>query len=1080
MTTPWVAELNDALAVHGQATAEAAQSIWTSLAQEMDVNGYRPQPHAKVTVTRVADGAGDYFVLKNTESKTYLRLSPEEQEVWLQMNGEKSVHDLVVDRFVSTGSFAHNMIVQLVYQLRANRMLLEEPEYVWGSVRQELHKRNWGNKVSRPARALLTQQLEIPGIDRVTTLIYRSVGWLFFTLPIRVLLIVVALAGLILYNRIIANQDYVFFRQAGASELLLLWAAAILPVLIHELGHALTVKHYGREINAGGLMLYFGLPAAYVDTTDIWLADRRARLNVTWNGPYTGLILGGICAISMSLFPEFAFNSFLFKMASVAYLTVFLNVNPLLKYDGYYILSDLLRISFLRERSMAFLQQKFPKKLLRREKWTRDEKIFTVFGALSVVWTVYALYLASVFWRVRLSTSLQVLLGSDYNILSKLLNLLSTGAIVSLLLLLLIQAIRFLAGLINRYVRGGGLQRHRQLAMVGGVLAAALAFGLPRLFPQYQAWVFLALAVVFPLFTSIRMLRFSRSEYRGNRLRAQLAFSALLLALAFIPITAQLPVVDPAYGIYLVGISMGLSILSGIIFILRAWEEVRPAQVLVVLAVGLLLALTGWRLALPVGLLALVAATGMIAILDWLTLQGSARAPALALTHAGVLVAAIGFASLRSIETLWIFGIVLACMGVWHLVLARIPRLTKAEFPISPNNKVAIASSVSILVRRVISQVFFESGWAGVRSFGAGFNSKMQQLGINLAIDSNQFQDGELEARHTFDLTEVYGVAFDRIYDLLKSRFGGNYARTTIGHGVDLIPWQFREVTTELVLDRRGWGERLNQETRDKRARRIKLLERVALFIGAAHNDLRAIAVTLEPHQYAAGETIIRQGDPGDAFFIIESGKVQVWQSEGEAESQQVNALAPGQFFGEVALVTDAPRNATIIAETPCVLLSLGRRDFDVLVKHHLAFAENIQADLRSKWILRNMPIFDELDAIELNYLTNKLQTETFTAGEMVVEQGDIGDKFFIIEAGELRVFQQTNGHSVDLNRLSPGDYFGEIALIQQRPRTASVEALTDATLFSLEAQAFTRMLAESQRVKQSLEKTGSRRERAG
>ena len=63
---------------------------------------------------------------------------------------------------------------------------------------------------------------------------------------------------------------------------------------------------------------------------DLWLADRRARLNVTWNGPYTGLILGGICAISMSLYPEFGFNSFLFKMASVAYLTVFLNVNPLL------------------------------------------------------------------------------------------------------------------------------------------------------------------------------------------------------------------------------------------------------------------------------------------------------------------------------------------------------------------------------------------------------------------------------------------------------------------------------------------------------------------------------------------------------------------------------------------------------------------------------------------------------------------------------------------------------------------------------------------------------------------------------
>jgi hypothetical protein len=176
---------------------------------------------------------------------------------------------------------------------------------------------------------------------------------------------------------------------------------------------------------------------------------------------------------------------------------------------------------------------------------------------------------------------------------------------------------------------------------------------------------------------------------------------------------------------------MGLSILGEIIFILRAWRD-RPAM-LIVLVVGLLLALAGWRLDLPYGLLALVAATGMIAILDWFTLQGGARAPALSLIHAGVLVAAISFASLRSIETLWIFGIVLACMGVWHLVLARIPRLTKAEFPISPNNKVAIASSVSILVRRVIAQVFFESGWAGVRSLRISRRSAARASGSTIS-----------------------------------------------------------------------------------------------------------------------------------------------------------------------------------------------------------------------------------------------------------------------------------------------------------------------------------------------------------
>jgi hypothetical protein len=102
------------------------------------------------------------------------------------------------------------------------------------------------------------------------------------------------------------------------------------------------------------------------------------------------------------------------------------------------------------------------------------------------------------------------------------LNLLSTGAIISLILLLIIQAVRFLASLVNRYVRGGGLQRHRQLALVGVVLAAALAFGLPRLFPQYQAWVFLALAVVFPFLSAIRILIFNHG---AGTVAAQLAFS---------------------------------------------------------------------------------------------------------------------------------------------------------------------------------------------------------------------------------------------------------------------------------------------------------------------------------------------------------------------------------------------------------------------------------------------------------------------------------------------------------------------------------------------------------------------------
>jgi len=1079
MTAEWAAELDGVLAKPAEGSGEAVRSIWTSLAGELDINAYRPHPHSQVTATQIEEKAGNYFVLKNTARKTYLRLSPDEYKLWLEMNGEKTVHDLVVDHFLSSGTFAHNMVVQLVFQLRANQMLLEEPEYVWGSLNQEIQKRTWGNKISRPARALLTQQLRIPGIDRITALIYRSVGWLFFTRPLQVIMALVAIIGFITFNRIIANRDYILFRGTGASELLLLWVAAILPILIHELGHALTVKHYGKEINAGGLMLYFGLPAAYVDTTDIWLADRRARLNVTWNGPYTGLILGGLCAIYMSLVPHFEFNSFLFKMASVAYLTVFLNINPLLKYDGYYILSDLLRINFLRERSLGFIQKSFLKKIVRRERFTRDEGIFTIFGVLSVLWTAYALYLASFFWKARLSTGLQVLMGGNFDVVSKILNLLSTAAILSLIALILIQGVRSILSLVNRYIRSGGLQRHAQMALVGTILAAGLAFGLPRLSLRYQDWILLALGFFIPLTAGIRLFSFSQSNYRANRWWAQLIFSILMLGIALMPITWQFATLDPAYGTYLLGLALVLSILGGIVFVLPAWRQFKPAQLLVALAVGLLVGIAGLSLHLLNSILVLVPVTASVTVLDWFGLRGGGRVPALGLIHSGVMVAAIAFVLNPSLEVVWIFGSLLACGGAWHLVLARIPKLTKSEFPISPNTKDAIGYSVSILVKRVMAQVFFESGWAGIRSFADGFNSTMRRLALNLSITGNQFQDGELAARQTFDLTEVYGNAFDRIYDLLRARFGGDYARSTIGYGVDRIPWQYREVIGELVLERRGWGETLNQETRDKRSKRIKLLDRVPLFISATYDDLRPIAAVLEPRQYAAGETIIRQGDPGDEFFIIQSGKVQVWQNQGDEEPQQVNSLGPGQFFGEVALVTDEPRNATIIAETPTVALTLGRKDFDILVKHHLAFAQNIKTDIRSKWVLRNMPIFDELDAIELNYLSSQLETETFKVGETVVRQGEIGDKFFIVEEGELRIFQQVDGRTVELNRQSPGDYFGEIALIQQSPRTATVEALSDATLFSLKAETFLKMLSDSQRMKRSIEKTSSRRVRA-
>ncbi len=1073
MADTWFDELTRALE---QPALEQDPSIWAELRTRLDINEYQPAPQPGIIVREILEKAEHYFVLKNPREKTYLRLSPDEYHLWLLMDGQRAVKDLVVEHFVRSGAFSRKMVTQLINQLIINQFLLEKPVYTWASLKKQVNQRTWGHKLAVPAQMLLTQQLQIAGIDLLITGLYKTIGWIFFTRPAQTIMAVIALVGFVLFNLIVTNPSYVFFSEMQPSELALLWLAALLPILIHELGHALTVKHYGREINTGGLMLYFGLPAAYIDTTDIWMEGRRARLNVTWNGPYTGFLVGGLCAISMWLYPANSLNPFLFKMASVAYLTILINVNPLLKYDGYYLLSDTLNISYLRERSLAFLQKNLPGKLAHREKLTRDEKIFTIFGIFSMVWTAYALYLAVAFWQTRLSSSLQVLLGSNYNLVNKSLEFLSAAAFVSLLALILLQLLRFVLSLVSRFVHTGGLQKHGRLALIGLAFAAIVSFGAAYSVQIYRGWPVIAVVSGLSFVSLAAFLVFNQAYATSNRWAAQIFLALALLSLSLVPISEELLPTGSAHSRYLMLGATAFTSLAGFLFIWPAIRQIKPLQIVVGLLIGGILIAAGFFLHLFTWTLAFVPLLGLVATLSWFNLRGSGRFPALALIYLGVASATIAFALTRYIPRYWSLGILISCAGTWHIILARLPKLSKYEPGISPNRQDAIGYSVMILVKRIIAQVYFESGRGGINAFGERFTAHAKTLGINLSINGNQFSDGELAHRATFDLTEVYGLAFDRLFEQMKARYGSRFSRQVISLGVDLIPWQYREVISELVLVRRQWGMEVSQEKKDQRARRIKLLDRVPLFVNATYDDLKPIAAMLTPRQYAANEVIIRQGDPGNEFFIIESGKCQVWQQEGDADPQQVQSLGVGQFFGEAALITNQPRNATVVADTPSVLLSLGRDDFETLIRHHIEFAQKLKLNLRHGWILRNMPIFDEMSAFDLNVVISQLKAEKFQAGQLVIRQGDEGDKFYIIETGELSAFLETNGTSVELERLTAGDYFGETALIYNQPRRASILALTDSMLYSLDRDAFVDLLENFQNMRQLVEKTSTRR----
>jgi CRP-like cAMP-binding protein/MFS family permease len=212
----------------------------------------------------------------------------------------------------------------------------------------------------------------------------------------------------------------------------------------------------------------------------------------------------------------------------------------------------------------------------------------------------------------------------------------------------------------------------------------------------------------------------------------------------------------------------------------------------------------------------------------------------------------------------------------------------------------------------------------------------------------------------------------------------------------------------------------------------VELLRSLSLFKPFAPATIEHLAAKLERQETAAGEVVIRQGEPGDRFYAIAEGRFKV-----EIDGTQRAELGPGDFFGEIALLRDVPRTATVTAlDEPGVLLSLTRDDFVPTVRMEL---------------LKSLALFRPLPQQTLEFLANRLECQQFSAGDFVIREGEDGDRFYVV--GEGRFAVQSNGD--ERAELGTGDFFGEIALLRDVKRTASVVAREDGVVFSLRRDDF-------------------------
>lgn len=244
----------------------------------------------------------------------------------------------------------------------------------------------------------------------------------------------------------------------------------------------------------------------------------------------------------------------------------------------------------------------------------------------------------------------------------------------------------------------------------------------------------------------------------------------------------------------------------------------------------------------------------------------------------------------------------------------------------------------------------------------------------------------------------------------------------------------------------------------------LALLRGVPPFDRLAADALQRLAASITESKALPGQAIVREGEHGDRMYFVASGSVQVLGRSFDGSEVVLARLEPGTYFGEQALLSSerGRRNATVRALTHCELLVLTRDGLLSVLEPGSAFAQQLGATAREH---------DELRAGRLREgVLRKLggsesyRIETFAAGEVVFRQGDPPDRLYLVLEGRARVSTHAAGApgaETDITELLPGQMFGELAVLREQPRTASVRAVDELKVASLEAAWFRDHVAE-------------------
>ncbi|MCP4149577.1 MAG: cyclic nucleotide-binding domain-containing protein [bacterium] len=234
---------------------------------------------------------------------------------------------------------------------------------------------------------------------------------------------------------------------------------------------------------------------------------------------------------------------------------------------------------------------------------------------------------------------------------------------------------------------------------------------------------------------------------------------------------------------------------------------------------------------------------------------------------------------------------------------------------------------------------------------------------------------------------------------------------------------------------------------------------------GVKKKELEDVFKAFDVQKYQPGEVVFDEGDTPRKIFFIKSGQAMVTRGTPGAEQEPLSVLNEGQFFGEIGLMENIKRTATVKALGHMELLILAKEEFFELQKSSPPFAALIK-DISIKRLLKQISLFKELDEVNLNELQKLLKEKTYGPKELIFKENDPPDAIYIIVKGTVRIYRSSDyGKEINLAYLSGGDFFGELGLIESTPRSASVITDGECKMFVMQNTDFQNLLKENAKI---------------